>query len=298
MRRSCSSSGSSSSRSASRSSSIASASCLRCASGRVRTTLATSLGCMSRRLAASTAIGAPPLNRVGHVVPVDEAEGRPASQRVAAARAARGRPPSTSSVPSVDGAQGDVADRLVADLAVEDVLADQQLAGRLLERMQVEVPAAQPRAVAVDVAMRAALTKMRRRWLVATKPTHPWCRTGVRGHDHDVLDATDRRPAGVEQRQPHHPKRVDEIASHPRRVPARPARTAATNPAASASRGRCAERAGDFSVSPEAFRSALALLDRVVEDQAGGETVVPLAQCVGQTVPRRLGGEDARGGRR
>ena len=46
-------------------------------------------------------------------------------------------------------AQGDVAHGLVADLAIDDG-ADEHLAGVRLERVEVDVPAAQPRPVAVE----------------------------------------------------------------------------------------------------------------------------------------------------
>ena len=51
--------------------------------------------------------------------------------------------------------------------------------------------------------MRAALTKMRRRWMVATKPRTSGRLAGAAGGQHDVLDAADGRPVGVEQGQPH-----------------------------------------------------------------------------------------------
>ena len=121
MRRSCSASGSSSSRSARRSSSIAAASWRRWASGSARTTSATSAGCRSRRRAASAAIALVGGNSAGHLVDVDEPVARPAAQQVAPREADLGDLPRRAAA-VVDGAQGDVADGLVADLAVDHVV--------------------------------------------------------------------------------------------------------------------------------------------------------------------------------
>ena len=78
-----------------------------------------------------------------HLVPVDDAVG------LAGGAAAVRRPRRTLATSHVETLpvtrpQGDVADGLVAEPAVEQVLADEQLArSRWLERVEVDVPGAQ-----------------------------------------------------------------------------------------------------------------------------------------------------------
>ena len=71
-------------------------------------------------------------------------------------------------------------------------------------------------------ATRAELTKIRRRWLVATNPTTRGAVPGRPGTTHDVDDLADLGPTGVEQRQAHHPERVDHLACHAARLPGPP----------------------------------------------------------------------------
>ena len=87
--------------------------------------------------------------QIGHVVEVDQAVARPAAQRRALGQAHLGRLPPGRATVAV-GPQGDVADRLVADARVDEVAADEDLAAVRLERLEVDVPAAQPGAVAVQ----------------------------------------------------------------------------------------------------------------------------------------------------
>ena len=149
IRRSCSSSGSSSSRSASRSSSIAAASWRRCESGSARTTPATSEGCMSRRRAASAAasLGAAQSSGTSRHSASRKFERRRSelrrASRIVATSQRRTRPSSTSRSPMS-------LTRLAAHRAVDQLGRDQRLAGAALERVQVEVPAAQPDAVVVE----------------------------------------------------------------------------------------------------------------------------------------------------
>ena len=65
--------------------------------------------------------------------------------------------------------------------------------------------------------MRAALTKIRRRWLDGDEADDAGRMPPAAGDDDDVVDPADRRATGVEQRQAHHPERVDQLACHARR---------------------------------------------------------------------------------
>ena len=85
--------------------------------------------------------------QAGHLVGVDQAIARLAAQQVALDEADLGDLP-VAPARVVDGAQADVADRLVADAAVEQVGADEDLTGLGLERVEVDVPALQAGAVA------------------------------------------------------------------------------------------------------------------------------------------------------
>ena len=105
---------------------------------------------MSRSRAASAAISLTGREQSRDLVDVDEPVARPAAQQVAPGEPDLGDlPPPAAAV--VDGAQADVADGLVADLAVDHVGADEHLARPRLERVEVDVPAAQPGAVAAEL---------------------------------------------------------------------------------------------------------------------------------------------------
>ena len=152
--RSCSSSGSSSSRSARRSSSIAAASWRRCDSGSARTTPATSEGCMSRRRAASAAAS------------FGAAQSSGTSRHSASRKFERRRSelrcgePDGGDLPAPRRAPSSTSRRPMSltvsprDGAVDHLGRDQLLAGTTLERVQVDVPAAQPHTVVVDARRR------------------------------------------------------------------------------------------------------------------------------------------------
>ena len=67
-------------------------------------------------------------------------------------------------------------------------------------------------------ARRLALTKIRRRWLVATNPSTRGATPRATGDDDDVVEPADGRAAGVEQRQAHDSERVDQLACHGRKA--------------------------------------------------------------------------------
>ncbi len=118
----------------------------------------------------------------------------------------------------LDGAQADVADGLAADLAVDDVGADQHLARLRLERVEVDVPAAQPGAVAGELGDPVGVDEDPAALALGDESDDARQRARPTGHGDDVLDPADRRPTGVEQRQAHHPERVDQVASHATKV--------------------------------------------------------------------------------
>ena len=72
-------------------------------------------------------------------------------------------------------------------------------------------------------AIRLALTKMRRRWLLGDEADDAWrdrlafSRRPARDHD-DVVESADLGAAGIEQRQPHHPECVDQLTGHAGRL--------------------------------------------------------------------------------
>ena len=128
--------------------------------------------------------------QAGHFVPVDEPVARPAAESVAAGEAYLGELPVGDA--AVGGAaQGDVADGLVADFLVEHVAPDEQLARLGLERVEIDVPAAQARAVAVDRAEPGAVDEDAPALAGGDVSDDTWRGAGARGHDHDVFDATD-----------------------------------------------------------------------------------------------------------
>ena len=125
-------------------------------------------------------------------------------------------------------AKGDVADGLVADVPVDQLGADQHLARPGLERVEVDVPAAQPGAVAVELGDTVRVhedppplaagdesddARRNRRFRALA---------GATGDGDDVLDSPDRCSTCVEQRQPHHPECVDQLTGHARRLPTAP----------------------------------------------------------------------------
>ena len=94
-------------------------------------------------------LGAGGVEQLGHLGDIDQAVARSAAQGAAPGQADLGElPPRLAAVAA--GAHGHVADGLVADPPVDDVASDQDLAGLGLERVEVDVPAAQAGAVTVD----------------------------------------------------------------------------------------------------------------------------------------------------
>ena len=116
--------------------------------------------------------------------------------------------------PGVDLAQADVGHGLVADLAVDHVLADEELAGHRLERVEVEVPAAQAGAVAAELGDAVGVDEDPSS-LAPGDEADDARRFARSTRDSDeVVHPADLRAARVEQGQAHHPERVDEFASH------------------------------------------------------------------------------------
>ena len=180
--------------------------------------LATSAGWRSRSRAASAANSLAACEQGRHLVDVDEAVARAATEHVL--RVASRTLAISHECPTVvpDGAQADVADGLVADLAVDDVAADQHLARLRLERVEVDVPAAQPGAVAGEAGDPVGVDEDPAALALGDEPddaagasrpgrpgtaTMSWIRPIV-------------APPASSSGKPHHPEGVDEIAGHGR----------------------------------------------------------------------------------
>ena len=104
--------------------------------------------------------------------------------------------------------------RLVADRPVDQVGADQCFAGTRLERVEIDVPAPQPGPVAVEFGDPSGVDEDPAALAGGHEPDHAGRLAGSARHDDEILDLADLGPAGVEQRQAHHPKRVDQLACH------------------------------------------------------------------------------------
>ena len=113
----------------------------------------------------------------------------------------------------LDVAQGQVAHALVADLAIEDG-ADEHLARVRLERVEVDVPAAQAGPVAGERRQPVGVDEDAAALHLGDEPDDPRQATVGAGHGDDVVDSSDRRAAGIEQRQPHHAEGVDQLPGH------------------------------------------------------------------------------------
>ena len=151
--------------------------------------------------------------QAGHLGHVDEAEGRAPPHDVPAHEAqlddlVLGAPR------ALDGLQPDVADRLVVDPLVDDLGAEQHLAGVAVEGVEVEVPAAQPDAVVAELGDAVGVDEDAPALALGDEPGDPRRGPGERRHGDDVLDAPDGRAGGVEQRQAHDAERPDQLAGH------------------------------------------------------------------------------------
>lgn len=99
---------------------------------------------------------------------------------------------------------------------------DQHFARLGLERVEVDVPAAQAGAVAVDPCQPVRIDEDPPPLAGGDESEHTWGDTGATGNDHDVVESADGRTTGVEQRQAHDSKCVDQVACHAARLPPRP----------------------------------------------------------------------------
>src|SRR5690606_19782125 len=150
------------------------------------------------------------------LAPLDESVGGPPSQRGAPGEPDLGdRPPAAPTVARLE--QADVAHSLaVRELPVDQLGADQGLAGPRLERVEVEVPAAQPHTLAVELGDATGADEDPAPLAGRDEADHAWRPPGAAGDDDDVLDLADLGPARVEQGQPHHPEGVDQLPCHQR----------------------------------------------------------------------------------
>ena len=151
--------------------------------------------------------------QAGHGIEVDEPIARSAPQQVARDQAHLGDLPRRDAA-GVDLAQADVGHGLVADLAVDHVLADEELAGHRLERVEVEVPAAQPGAVAAELGDAVGVDEDPSSLAPGDEADDAWRFARSTRDGDEVVHPADLGAARVEQGQAHHPERVDEFASH------------------------------------------------------------------------------------
>ncbi len=169
------------------------------------------------------------VEELGNIGDVDQPIARSPPQRAAPRETDLGElPPGLAAVAC--GAHGDIADCLVADLAIDDVASDQHLTGLGLERIEVDVPAAQARAVAVDPGEAIGVDEDPSALTGGDESEHSWGDAGAAGNDDDVVEAADGCTTGVEQRQAHDSKRVDQLACHTARLPPRPCSGGMHNP--------------------------------------------------------------------
>ena len=82
------------------------------------------------------------------------------------------------------------------------------------ERVEVDVPAAQARPVTGEGGQPVGVDEDAPALHLGDEPDDPRQATVGAGHGDDVVNPSDRRAAGVEQRQPHHAERVDELPGH------------------------------------------------------------------------------------
>ena len=168
-----------------------------------------------------------------NLVEVDKSVARSSSQRALACETYLvDHPVRRSSI--LVRTQRDVADGFVADLAVDQFATDQDFTGAGLERVEIDVPAAQPCPVAVEVGDAVGAHEDPAPLTVGDEARPPRGDRGLAAlagstrDDHDVFDPADVGAAGIEQRQPHHPERIDQVSGHGRRLPRHTHPTVAT----------------------------------------------------------------------
>ena len=150
-------------------------------------------------------------------VVIDEAIARATADRAPLGESDLGDLPPVRS-PVGGGAEGDVAHGLVADVLVDQLGTDQHLARAWLERVEVDVPAPQARAVTVELGDASRVDEDPAALARRHEAEDPRRVAGATWHDDKILDLADRSATGVEQRQAHHPERVDQLACHGRRL--------------------------------------------------------------------------------
>ena len=185
--------------------------------GRARTVAATSLGCMSRRRAASAAISVV-AEEAGHLVPVDDAVRGPADERPAAGQAHLLDRPLRAPRPSVGRRATSLTvssptrlSMMCRPTRISPALGLKGLTSRSQDRRRAPSLSSS--------AMRLAFTKTRRRWTEATNPMTSGGSAAPGRQEDDIFQLPDGDPIGGEQGQAHHPERVDEVAGHAPRLP-------------------------------------------------------------------------------
>jgi hypothetical protein len=97
--------------------------------------------------------------------------------------------------------------------------------------VQVEVPAAQAHAVAVEPGDTRGVDEDLAALTGGHEPDDPRRVPGAPGYEHDVGDLADLRSTCVEQGQAHHPERVDDVACHAAKATPRPCSARVASPA-------------------------------------------------------------------
>ncbi len=146
-----------------------------------------------------------------NLVPIDEAIARASAQHAAPGETDLGQ---VEPVSVVRPTEGDVADCLVVDLAIDQVGPDEHFARARLERVEVDVPAPQPGAVTGQLTDPLGVDEDPPPLTFGDEADDPWRVARTAAHDHHVLDPSDRRASRVEQREPHDPEGIDQLTGH------------------------------------------------------------------------------------
>ena len=147
------------------------------------------------------------------IVPIDEAIGGATSEHSALGQTHFGNFPPCFTIGD-GGTQPDIAHQFAHQFLVDDVGAKQALAVARLERVQVHVPTAQTHTFGVDVGDAIGIDKDAPTLAGGNKSGDTGGRAATAGHHDNVVDTADCRPAGIKQRQAHHPECINEIACH------------------------------------------------------------------------------------
>jgi hypothetical protein len=176
----------------------------------------------------------PRVPHAGDLVPGDDPRRSVPAERTPGAEGDGGHLPGHRL--ALGGAEGEVVDDLATgELAVEQ-RPGEELAWAELEGAEVDGRALEADAELVELAHPSDAHEDPAALDGGDEAEHTGCDRPVRRDEHDVVDPSDRRAVGIEERQPHDPRCVDERRRHARRL--REGRHRAISPACPTSAGR------------------------------------------------------------